>query len=60
MAKLEVDNTNVEFLNCSQLPDAVRTATNRIAAKGKGRESMGKAISLRLAGFLPRVGGALR
>ena len=35
MAKLEVDNTNVEFLNCRQTPDALRIVTKGIAAKGK-------------------------
>ena len=35
LAKLEGDNTNVEFLNCSQGRDALRTVTKSIAAKCK-------------------------
>ena len=34
MAKLEGDNTNVQFLNCSQGRDALRAVTKSIAAKG--------------------------
>ena len=34
MAKLEGDITNVEFVNCSQRRDALRTVTKSVAAKG--------------------------